>query len=150
MQTIELNINNYPTREDLFSFLQKERLGSGDKVMIRPGLRTGSRFSIEAVITMALLMILTVLRETNKKHKPQMSLDNILDEHLDMSGLEKKIDDEYGVQVEIEPLNGGFLEENQTSEKFKISSLRGKVSEMSSAEIDKQISKIRSEWDRDI
>src|ERR1022692_3267670 len=101
MQTIELFVNNYPTKEDLFSFLQKERLGNGDKVMIKPGLRTGNRFSLEAVITMALLMILTVLRETNKKNKPQMTLESILDEHLDINGLEKKIGEEYGVRVEI-------------------------------------------------
>jgi hypothetical protein len=150
MQTIELFVNNYPTKEDLFSFLQKERLGNGDKVMIKPGLRTGNRFSLEAVITMALLMILTVLRETNKKNKPQMTLESILDEHLDINGLEKKIGEEYGVRVEIEPLNQSLGEKNKMPGKFKISSLKGKISKMSSGEIDRQMLKIRSEWERDI
>jgi len=36
----------------------------------------------------------------------------------------------------------------EVPEKFKISSLRGRVSKMSSDEIDSQMRELRSEWDR--
>ena len=150
MQTIRLDVNNYLTKEDLFSFLEKERLDKGDTVKINTGAKTANRFSLEAIITMALLMILSVLREKNKKHKSHMTLESILDKHLDIIGLEKTIGEEYGVQVEIESLNSDNIEQSKIPEKFKISSLRGKVSKMNSAEIDRQLLKLRSEWETSI
>ena len=55
----------------------------------------------------------------------------------------------------LKSLNITIVSENpgkngKTLKKKKLSELKGKVSKMSSAEIDKQLNSLRNEWQRDI
>jgi len=115
MQTITINPGKYKTRNDLLLYLKKERLKKGDKVQILTTDRDMERF--QAIVIVVLLVIMYVLfKQKELKNETQAFSDKILNdlfEGKDIEEIEKEIEKEYDVNIEVTQVPNEELEERK-------------------------------------
>jgi hypothetical protein len=109
MQNIKINTKRYKTRNDLVSYLKKEHLSRGDKVEIE--ISDNDRFTFQAIVIVAFFAILYVLQKQKERNSFADKILNNLFEKADIEDIEKDIEKEFGVTIEVTHILENVLEE---------------------------------------
>lgn len=146
MQTINLNIKEYQSLEELVGYLRTKDIQRGDTVKVKSFSSINDLMSAGLLLLLA-IGLLDIFDKRNRNNFGQKVIDGIFEKSMDVIDFEKAIAEEYGIQIELEPERD---EIKPAKHKTGISSLKGRLQPESSEAIDKQLQKLREEWQRDI
>ncbi len=102
MQTIELLITKNKKSKEILKTLRDKRLKRGDMVRLKT-IENNSSFLLPIIV--CLLIIVWYFSETKKKTFGEEVEDILFNNKMSLSELEKQIEKEFGVAVEIEQQN---------------------------------------------
>ncbi len=103
MQTIELDIAKYKTREELMNFLKRRDVRKGDtvKVVTDEDKTTLAATGIVVIVLLAIIYIFSQRKKSDRELEGEAILDKLV-KGKSIDEIEKEVKDEYGVKIEVE------------------------------------------------
>ncbi len=108
MKTVELNIDEIRSPKELTQILQDKHLQKGDSLVLRTDY---DKFIMILAFAAIAIIASGILRDKKKEEEGEELLSNLLAKYDTAEELERDIEKEYGIHIEIEtksPLDKAF------------------------------------------